>query len=105
MKAYKLFKVRKDKSIGSLFINAKARLDIGVWYEAEDIPTKGYAHRPGWHATLKPVAPHLKLETTSQKREWYEIEVQDYQKFDRPESQGGTWVIANKMKIVGKVNG
>ena len=48
-KAYKLFIKRKDGTIGPLFIGRKQRIPMGVWLEAEDIPTKGYAHRPGWH--------------------------------------------------------
>jgi len=100
MIAYKLFKTRKDGSIGPLFINARAHLKEGVWYEAEDHPTKGFAHRPGWHCTLQPVAPHLAMVTTTQRREWYEVEIEDYTFHDRPLSQGGRWALANRMRIL-----
>jgi len=96
MIAYKLLSVKKDGTVGPLFINRKLRLTPGVWYDAEDHPTKGYAHRPGWHCTLQPKAPHLK-ETG---RVWYEVEIEDYQMFERPASQGGMWVLANKMKLI-----
>jgi hypothetical protein len=59
MKAYKLMKHRKDGTLGSLFIHRKAVIPVGVWLDAEDHPTKGYAHRVGWHCTFKPYAPHL----------------------------------------------
>ncbi len=85
MKAYKLVRLRKDGSLGSLFINRKDRLSIGEWREAEDYPTKGYAHRPGWHCCFKPEAPHL----SERDRVWVEVEVDDYKVFKRPESQGG----------------
>lgn len=96
MKAYKLVRRRKDNSLGPLFINSRLRIPIGEWMEAEDHPTKGYAHRPGWHCCLKPIAPHL----TTKGRVWIEVEIQDYKKYNRPESQGGTWVLANRMKVV-----
>lgn len=93
---YKLFRVRKDKTIGPLFINARQVITPGVWMDAEDHPTKGFAHRPGWHATLKPVAPHL----SEKGRVWFRVEMQDTRKFNRPQSQGGTWVLANRLKVI-----
>jgi len=68
MKAYKLFKLRADGTLGPLFINASQRLPEGVWLKSEDHPTKGFAHRPGWHCTLKPEAPHLSLNPKGSKR-------------------------------------
>jgi len=106
MIAYKIFKRRKDGSIGPLFINARAHLEVGVWLEAEDHPTKGYAHRPGWHATLAPVAPHIKLTPKGgPSREWFVVEIEDYRKFNRPQSQGGTWVLARRMRILKPLRG
>ena len=99
MIAYKLFRERKDGTLGPLFINAKMRVPIGQWLPAEDHPTKGYAHRPGWHATLQPIAPHL----STKGRVWVKVEIEDYRKFDRPQSQGGTWVLAKRMKVLQKV--
>jgi hypothetical protein len=96
MKAYKLLKVRKDGSIGPLFINRRQRIPIGEWLQAEAHRTKGYAYRPGWHVTAKPVAPHL----SEKGRRWYEVEIEDYEEIKRPESQGGLWMLAKKMKVI-----
>ena len=96
MEAYKLVRLLNDGTIAPLFINKKSRLPIGEWMEAEDHPTKGYAHRKGWHCTLKPVAPHLSVKG----RVWIKVEIEDYEFYNRPESQGGTWVLAQKMKII-----
>lgn len=100
MKAYKLLRVRKDGSIGSLFINKRRKIPVGEWIEAEDHKTKGYAHRPGWHTTIEPNAPHLSIKD----RKWFEVEIEDWYELKRPESQGGTWYIANKMKIIKELN-
>ncbi len=99
MKAYKLMRLRKDGTLGSLFIYRKNVIPIGIWLEAEDHPTKGYAHRPGWHCTYKPEAPHL----SKKNRVWVEVEVEDFSIFERPINQGGKWILAKKMKIVGFV--
>lgn len=99
MKAYKLFKKRKNGSIGSLYINARAELPIGEWLEAEEHHKKGFAFRPGWHTTQKPHAPHIKMDG----REWWEVEIKDFYEFKRPKSQGGVWYISNKIKIIRKV--
>lgn len=101
MKAFKLFRILKDGSISPLFINKKQRLLVGSTYPAEDHPTKGFAHRAGWHATLKPVAPHLSMNLKSgEKRMWAEVEVEDFTTWVRPDIQGGSWGLANSMKIV-----
>ena len=99
MIAYKLLKERKNGTIGPLFINQRQVIPIGEWIEAEDHPTKGYAHRPGWHATHKPEAPHLSMKN----RAWYKIEIEDFYEHPRPEHQGGKWFIANRMKVLEKV--
>ena len=96
MIAYKLFRQRKDGSIGPLFINAPLRIPIGKWLKAEDHPTKGFAHRPGWHCGKEPVAPHLKPGG----RVWYKVEIGGYYEHHRPLHQGGTWLIANWMKVI-----
>lgn len=46
MIAYKLFRVRKDCSIGSLFVNRCARLGLNEWMKAEPRRTKGFAIVP-----------------------------------------------------------
>jgi hypothetical protein len=98
IKGYKLFRVRKDGTLGPLFINARLRIPEGEWMPAEDHPTPGFAHRPGWHATLKPVAPHL----SEKGRIWCEVEMTGIRKFNRPQSQGGTWVLAKALRVVAR---
>ena len=97
MKAYKLFRVRKDGSLGSLFINASARLPLGMWMEAKEHPTKGFQFRPGWHCMARPEAPHLSING----RRWYEVEIEDYRTEVRCAKQGGKWYLARRMRIVG----
>lgn len=101
MLAYKLFKVRKDGSIGPLFINRKQRIKVGEWVGAEDHPTKGYAHRPGWHCTAKPEAPHIN--TNREDRVWYLVEIDFFTEFKRPKHQGGLWYLARQMKVIKEV--
>jgi hypothetical protein len=96
MKAYKLIRKLKDGSLSPLFINKKSRIPVGVWLDAEAHPTKGFAFRKGWHCCFEPVAPHL----SEKDRVWIEVEVEDFKLYNRPESQGGIWVLAQRMKIV-----
>lgn len=94
--AYKLFRKRKDGTLGPLFINRKQVIPVGEWLEAEDHPTKGYAHRPGWHCGAEPKAPHL----SERDRVWCEVEVEGYYDFPRPQHQGVRWMIADRMRVV-----
>jgi len=96
LKAYKLIRKLKDGTLSPLFINKKSRILFDVWLEAEAHPTKGFAFRKGFHCTLKPEAPHL----STKDRVWVEVEVEDFEYFKRPESQGGVWVLAQKMKVI-----
>lgn len=59
--AYKLFRVNEKKpgQLFPLFIGKNEPVEMGVWYDADDIPTKGFASRPGWHAGDLPVATHI----------------------------------------------
>ena len=100
MIAYKLLRQRKDGTLGPLFINASQRVPVGEWLEAENHPTRGFAQRQGWHCTLTPNAPHLKLEPKGSTRVWAMVDVEDFEEYDRPESQGGTWVLAQRMKVI-----
>jgi len=95
MIVYKLIRKMKDGKLSPLFINKKSRMDIGVWMDAENHPTKGFVVRQGWHCTLEPNAPHL----SEKNRVWVEVEVEDIEYYNRPKSQGGVWVLAQKMKI------
>lgn len=97
---YKLFRVRKDGTLGPLFINARQRIPLGEWIPAGDHPTKGYAHRPGWHAGHQPVAPHL----SEKGRVWFKVLLRDVTEYDRPEHQGGKWFVAGSMKVLEEVN-
>ncbi len=101
MKGYKLFRVRKDGSLSSLFINKQARLPINIWLKAEEHPTKGYKCRKGWHVLKEKLAPHLSIKN----RVWAEVEINSWSTIKRPEKQGGTWFIANEMKIIKLLKG
>ena len=91
MIAYKLMRKMKD-GYAPLFINKRMRLQPGVAYQAENHPTKGFAERFGWHTTLKPYAPHLS--ETIDNRVWVKVKLSgETIHYDRPESQGGTWVL------------
>ncbi len=96
MIAYKLMRLRKDGTLGSLFIGAKDVLRIGKWMWAKDRPTDGYAHRPGWHCMFTPHAPHLSMKG----RVWVRVEVAYWVEKERPESQGGSWILAKRMRIM-----
>ena len=95
MIGYKLFRLRKDGTLGPLFINRKQRLEVGKLYRAEEHRTTGYAFRPGWHICSEMNAPHLSKEG----RVWAMVWFDDYTSHVRPELQGGLWYTANKMKI------
>jgi hypothetical protein len=98
MIAYKLFRVKKNGDLTSLFINKTKVLEVGVWMEAHGYPTPGYVYRPYWHCTSSPHAPHLSLKG----RAWYEVEMEDFTEFKRPECQGGIWYLAKQIKIIKK---
>lgn len=97
MIAYKLFKQRKDGTLGSLYINRKQIIPMNEWLVSENHPTKGYAHRPGWHVTEKPIAPHIKEKNN---RVWFKVEIDDFYEFTRPVHQGSKWFIAKQMKVL-----
>lgn len=99
MIVYKLFSCKKNGTIGSLFINKAARIPRNRWVKAENIPTKGFKIRPGWHCLLKAYAPHLSKEN----RSWYKVQVKDYYIYDCPNNQGNKWVIANYMKVLNEL--
>ena len=82
MIAYKLLKIRKDGSIGSLFIDKRIRRPIGEWMIAENHPTKGFAHRPYFHCTSKPTAPHL----SENGRKWFTVDIEEFEIMERPKS-------------------
>ncbi len=96
MIGYKLFRKRKDGSLGSLFINRRQRLHPNRLYEAEAHPTKGFAVRPGWHVCNERRAPHL----SKRGRVWRRVWIDEYERYVRPTRQGGVWYIAKRMIIL-----
>jgi hypothetical protein len=100
MTSFKLLRVRKDGSLGPLFINRKQVIPVGEWLMAEEYPTKGFAFRPGWHTTHAPYAPHLSMKN----RRWFEVEIKGEKIFQRSEKFGGTWLISKWMKVVEPVD-
>lgn len=100
MIVFKLFRKRRNGTLGPLFINRRQVVPIGEWLPAGDHPTKGFAHRPGWHATLEPIAPHL-AQGPHTGRVWCRCEVGgQIEEFKRPHSQGGTWVLATQLRVL-----
>lgn len=61
-RGYKLFE--QDTRTGKLyplFIGSREETPVGTWMIAQNIPTKGFANRPGWHiGSSLPDAPWLK---------------------------------------------
>lgn len=105
MKAYKLLRLKKDGKLYPLFIHKTHSTPIGIWMNAQCYPTKGFAVRKGWHCCFKPLAPHLKkILSNGEQRVWVECEVEGWESYDRPESQGGAWILADRMKINHIVN-
>ena len=101
MTVYKLLRIGKDNRLYPLFINRQSPTPFGEWLSAECFPTKGFAVRKGWHCTLQPKAPHLKMNLANgERRVWVKCEAEDCTEYQRPESQGGTWVLAQKIKLV-----
>ena len=101
MIVYKLVRKMNDGAISSLFINKKTRLPVGKWLDAKLYPTRGFKVRKGWHCMMKPKAPHL----SKNGRVWVKVEVKDYEFFERPKSQGGVWVLAQKMRVIEEMTG
>ena len=100
VEGYKLFKKSKT-GIRSLFINNEHDIPIGEWLPAQSHPTKGFAIRPGWHATARPVAPHLKMRLASgEQRVWFRVLLRGVTLETRPERQGGSWFLAQEMMIL-----
>ena len=98
MIGYKLFRVRKNGTLGSLFINRKAVLKLNEWLDYEEHLTKNFKFRPGWHICKSPNAPHLSMKN----RKWYKVEFEDFETLKRPLHQGDDWYIAKRIKILEK---
>jgi hypothetical protein len=125
-KAYKLFRTLKTKpGLFPLFIGKTKPTPQNEWIKAEMIPTKGFAVRPGWHAGVLPIAPHLRTKDNKKQagRVWCEVEISSdinyqteadnnktkdirnkipengYYEFKTNKMQGGAWIIAGAIKI------
>ena len=122
--AYKQFEKRGDE-LHPLFIGKTRVVPQGQWIKATFDPTKGYAARPGWHAGVLPIAPHLRTHAGKIKpsRVWAEVELPadvDYQseldrtgqkdikghvpeggyyRFKRAKMQGSVWLIGGGVKV------
>ena len=96
MIAYKLCRLKKTGEITPLFINKSQPLPFNDWLEAESHPTKGFKVRPFWHCTSEPIAPHL----SKKGRVWVLLEMEDYEEFQRPNSQGGLWYLSKRVKLL-----
>ena len=104
IKAYKLMRL-KNGALYPLFINRRQEVPLGTWLPAECHPTKGFAVRQGWHCCFQPNAPHLKTTLANgERRVWVECEVEDWHSYNRPESQGGAWILAQRMKALRILN-
>lgn len=98
---FKLVRRKPNGRLGPLFINRGQDIEFNVFLPAEDHKTPGFEHRPGWHATLKPEAPHLKMRLANgEERVWVRVAMTGTRTYDRPESQGGTWVLAQEIMFL-----
>ena len=93
--AYKLLRVRRDGTLGLLFINRKQVIPVNQWLEAKPGCTDGFAFRPGWHACSKKLDPHL----SKRGFVWCQVLLHDVREPYRPEAQGGLWYTAGWMRI------
>lgn len=111
MKVFKKVRIGKDGLLYPLFIDRNKPFVFGEWMHSEFHPTKGFAERSlgqdengnelgGWHCCYQPIAPHIADELkTGEKRVWIECEAKGtIKKYDRPESQGGAWLLAEYLK-------
>jgi len=93
--AYKLLRLRKDGTLGPLFIGRKIRVPVGRWVRARKLFTPGFAYRPGWHACAAPHAPHL----STKGRVWCEVSLQGVKEHHRSAAQGGLWFTAQLLRV------
>lgn len=108
MIVYKKVRLKADGNCYPLFIAKNKPFVFGSWMKCEFHPTKGFAERNiddnektgGWHCCYQPIAPHLADKLASgEKRVWIECEAKGRtRKYNRPESQGGAWLLAEYIK-------
>ena len=98
----KLFKQRKDGTLGPLYIGSKQRIDSkgGEWLPFDEkLSKKGFGERPGWHAPTT-VAPQIKAKTKNQERVVRDVALRNWTMFPRPASQGSEWYLAGEMMVL-----
>lgn len=121
MITYKLLKIRKDGTLGPLFIERARTLPLNETLTANKTPTKGYKVRPGWHSTLFPYAPHISVkgrvwvkcevpgvhfdtdlypELFTKQGDMNNLPVGGWYYWERPERQGRLWVISHEIKLL-----
>ena len=112
MKVYKKVRVLKDGNLYPLFINKSVPFRMGEWMHCEFHPTRGFMERSidenikgGWHCCFAPIAPHINdTLSTGEQRVWMECEARGKcVTYDRPESQGGAWILAEEIKPLRKL--
>lgn len=58
---FKLFEMNSSGQLFPLFIGKNKETSIGKWIPAENLPTKNFSERPGWHCSMDtPDAPWLR---------------------------------------------
>jgi len=82
--------IREIKPTYVLGENVPGILRIAGKIVCEDLEREGYA------VTVF----NFEAAADGEKRIWVKVEIEDYSEYDRPESQGGKWILANKMKIL-----
>jgi hypothetical protein len=131
--AYKLFRTLQSDpgALYPLFINKTTPVPQGEWVPAENVPTPGFAPRPGWHAGDLPTAPHLRSKKEDRimpGRVWTEVELPanvDWQpeadasptgdvrdqvpegghyRKERPKNQGGEWLIGGGLRVLNQLS-
>ena len=102
MTAYKLFRLRKDGTLGPLFVGRGLVVRVGDVHTArDDLPHPGLAHRPGFHCCSKKRAPHIKMRLgNGERRVWCKVDIGDWREHMRPESQGGLWYTAKSVRVL-----
>lgn len=116
MIVYKKVRQLKDGNYYPLFIDKTKPFVFGEWMHCEFHPTKGFAERSidtntgekigGWHCCFAPVAPHIADRLKNgEHRVWIECEAKGLtQTYDRPESQGGAWLLAEYIRPLRVIN-
>jgi hypothetical protein len=102
--AYKLFRTLKTREgLYPLFIGKTVPTPENEWIEAQFLPTKGFAPRPGWHAGVLPIAPHLRTRENRihPDRVWAEVSLPADYDWQRVADQSSTRDIRDRVPTAG----